>query len=574
MRSLRVPLIAATALCAGICISSAKPGDPKPPAKTKPAAEAPARPGKPAPRDPFATPDENEEPGPPVPRECLVRVEVFALPQDNARFAQRKYRKQTDLYAWLEGELANANAVVKLERMDILRIRGGQRSKLQCVNEYPYPTEFDPGQIPQTVGLGMSATIYTNPTTAPQIVGPKTVPPPAPAPAPAPAPGPKGDPEKPGPAGASSGFSNPGPPGSVPSNRVFPPWPYSSCTPTAYATRNTGWTCEIELTIGEEGKNVDLNIAPEFSKPAGWEVYHICGEEVQPIFETRKLTAQILTPMGQPTLAGTFNRPPLTGAGGADKDDVTRLLFFTVTPIPPIPLPPVPKDDQPPADPLAGPASEGPREGLVNLEAFSLPPDVARKAVITNPDETVLYTWLDSELARKDSGVALEHTSTLRVRSGQRSKTEALNEFPYGTEFDPPQIPQTISLVPGNTPAPVPGTETIFPPWPFTSTNASAFATKNLGWTTEIELTFGEDGTADVNLEPEFSRLAGKSLFGANKDIMQPIFESQRFNGQVTVPPGQPALVCTFTPPTGTGIPGANTSDRVWLLFVRVNHTE
>ena len=54
---------------------------------------------------------------------------------------------------------------------------------------------------------------------------------------------------------------------------------------------------------------------------AGWEIEHISGEEVQPVFESRQISTHILTPMGQPTLAGTFNRPPETGAGGAGKDE-------------------------------------------------------------------------------------------------------------------------------------------------------------------------------------------------------------------------------------------------------------
>ena len=40
------------------------------------------------------------------------------------------------------------------------------------------------------------------------------------------------------------------------------------------------------------------------------------------------------------------------------------------------------------------------------------------------------------------------------------------------------------------------------------------------------------------------------------------------------MPVGQPALVSTFSPPTNTGVPGGNKSDRVWLLFVTVTRPQ
>ena len=590
MRACNVPLIAAAFCAASLTVSSVAQNGAKQAGASKPAA---AKDGKP---DPFAS-----GPWQIGVVEGLVRLAVFAVPQDAARRAQRQFPKQADLYAWLVAEMEKPAPIVRLERMDVLRVRNGQRSKLEGIDEFPYPTEYDPSQIPQTVGLGMPAAAATNSSVAPQVPGP----PPGPVPAPAPvSPGAKGDANAPGQIGQPgnsdppelpSAFPKPGPPASVPA-RAVPPWPYTQTTPSAYATKNAGWTCEMELTVSESGRTGMINLVPEFIKPAGTEAAMINAEEAPPRFETRQLRTELTAVVGKPTFAGTFNRPAQTGAGGAAKEDSTRLLFLTLTlasthwppegpgsagSADPFATPDRKEEDIAPADPFAEGGEEDTseedelkREGFLRLEAFSLPLAAARKALVSHEWEPDLYSWLDSEVSRNESGVALEHTSTLRVRDGERSKTSATMEYPYGTEYDPPQIPQNITLPAGGTAIPIPGTDSVFTPWPLTTTNASAFATKNLGWETEVEVTFGKFRIVDINIAPQHTRIVHKILYGIMQDIMQPVFETQKFNGQVITVLGRPSLISTFTPPTGTGIPGANTSDRVWFLFGTVNGAE
>lgn len=215
------------------------------------------------------------------------------------------------------------------------------------------------------------------------------------------------------------------------------------------------------------------------------------------------------------------------------------------------------------------------REGLVLFEAFSLPPLAARKALIAHPKESALYAWLDSELVKPDTAVRMERHSVTRVRGGQRSKTEGINEHAFPTEFDPPQVPQTISLSVSPASTAIPGTDKVFPPWPFTSTTPSDFRVRNLGWTVEVELTFSEDNkTADLNIAPENSRLVASIPYGLLGEIPQPVFETQKCTLQLTAQVGQPALASTFSPPVNTGVPNGNTDDRVWLLFVTVNRPQ
>ncbi len=257
-----------------------------------------------------------------LPAEALVRMEVFSLAPGEARRAMKQFPKQADLYAWLGAELEKEKPAATLELLTVLRVRSGQRSKLEQIAEYSYATEFDPPNIPQHIGIGfpVSGGITTH------ITNKNPAPAPAPTPpAPAPKPGAPGDPGPPGtPAPVTA-------PGASPAGRVFAPWPYTPTTPSAFTFKNTGWTAEIELTIGDDGRTVDLNMAPQFVKLCGLVSQNPTGEIMQPTFETSKYTGQILTTLGQPTLAGTFSPPVATGVEGSNNEHVTRLLFVTVT---------------------------------------------------------------------------------------------------------------------------------------------------------------------------------------------------------------------------------------------------
>lgn len=87
------------------------------------------------------------------------------------------------------------------------------------------------------------------------------------------------------------------------------------------------------MSIGEDGQTVDLNLAPEHVKIIGMVPQTANGEIAQPLFETNKLTTQILTKLSQPTLIGTISPPVATGAPGANEANRTWLLFITVNPV-------------------------------------------------------------------------------------------------------------------------------------------------------------------------------------------------------------------------------------------------
>ncbi len=215
--------------------------------------------------------------------------------------------------------------------------------------------------------------------------------------------------------------------------------------------------------------------------------------------------------------------------------------------------------------------SSPPRQSHVHLEVFSLPPLTARKALITHPKEGGLHAWLDAELAKPDGQVKLERHSITLVRGWQRAKIEAAAEIPRATEYSQDTIPHRTSqpTTAGLTTPSADSTGSVAEPratW-----TPKAFESRNAGDTFEMELAFGDDGQSiDLNLAPETTRRLGIVKSGPQDGIRQPVFETQRCATQASGLLGQPMLISTFSPPVNTGVPGANRTDRTWLLFITV----
>jgi general secretion pathway protein D len=168
--------------------------------------------------------------------------------------------------------------------------KSGQRAVIEIVREFRYPTQFQPPQIPQTFRGG--DTFSQNPLT-----------------------------------GASSG-----------STGAFPVTP---TTPTAFETRNTGVTLEVEPVVGPDDFTIDLNLVPQVVEFEGFINYGSPIQTVstnllgvaqttvltpnvinQPIFSTRKVTTSVSVWDGQTVVLGgliredvqkTEDRTPIIG---------------------------------------------------------------------------------------------------------------------------------------------------------------------------------------------------------------------------------------------------------------------
>jgi general secretion pathway protein D len=152
--------------------------------------------------------------------------------------------------------------------------KSGQRATIEVIREFRYPTEFQPPQIPTTVGGGNS----------------------------------------------SGGL------GST-SIAIIPITP---TTPTGFETRNTGVTLEVEPQVGPDGYTIDLNLVPQVVEFEGFINYGspintinpgvfsgITGASTitltentinQPIFSTRKVTTSVTVWDGQTVVLGGLMR--------------------------------------------------------------------------------------------------------------------------------------------------------------------------------------------------------------------------------------------------------------------------
>lgn len=143
--------------------------------------------------------------------------------------------------------------------------------------------------------------------------------------------------------------------------------------------------------------------------------------------------------------------------------------------------------------------------------------------------------WIDNSDA-----VVLE-SSTLTARSGQRAKVESVEKFVYPTEYDPPEIPNKLALSDG---AESPATAVV----------PTAFETRNLGHTFEVDSVLDSTGTAIfVNLAPEMVTLTGYSYWPREEtDVLfresMPTFYSMKIHTQLTVWSGRYGYVGSTRP--------------------------
>lgn len=164
------------------------------------------------------------------------------------------------------------------------------------------------------------------------------------------------------------------------------------------------------------------------------------------------------------------------------------------------------------------------------------------------------------EWVREGRGSILS-TTTVMARSGQRAKNESISEHVYPTEFDPPEIPNEVTLS-DRAEAPTVGV------------TPTAFETRNVGVTIEVDPVIGSDGvTIDLNLAPERVQLGGYTVWSSEEvdemfQVRLPTFYTMKITTQVTLHAGRYCLLGSTKPldPTTEGL-----DDVVVLNFVRAD---
>ncbi|MDB6071880.1 MAG: type and secretion system protein [Verrucomicrobiales bacterium] len=177
------------------------------------------------------------------------------------------------------------------------------------------------------------------------------------------------------------------------------------------------------------------------------------------------------------------------------------------------------------------------------LTASRSPAILSAAGVFTSPQFQGILRGLDQK-----SGLDLSIAQTLILKAGQRATASSTRTVRFPTEFDPPQIPQTITGGPvfrdptDGLLFQLPDTSTP----PVTPTTPQSFEDKDTGSSVEVEATVGDDGvTVDLNLAVVFREFDGFINFGtpitANgqiltpNNIFQPVFSDINATAQVQV---------------------------------------
>ena len=161
-------------------------------------------------------------------------------------------------------------------------------------------------------------------------------------------------------------------------------------------------------------------------------------------------------------------------------------------------------------------------------------------------------------LAQK-KGTDLMTAPSVTARSGQKATIEIIREFIYPTEYEPPELPNSVGAT-GDSSIFGGGGSSSFPVTPATPT---AFETRNTGVTLEIEPTIGEnDFVIDLRFVPEIVEFEGFINYGSpiqspstdalgnatvtvitENRIEMPVFSSRRVNSALTIYDGYTVAV-------------------------------
>lgn len=224
--------------------------------------------------------------------------------------------------------------------------------------------------------------------------------------------------------------------------------------------------------------------------------------------------------------------------------------------------------------PLRAEEAEAKTNLSVRLETFSMSLAAAAGLIRQVVDDPKLY---ENSITMTAAGTARQESLTvLRCRSGEKSVNESVLETIYPTEYEPAEIPNSISVADSKgaeagVPAPVIGQlkDLITPATP------TSFETRDLGIIAEIEATIhAETGLATLRIAPEWIRLVGRSAYGEGVSKLEmPEIESQGLTTAVEVRLDKPFLLGTLNrSPESTVDPQAAT--RVWFAFVTVSKVE
>lgn len=225
-----------------------------------------------------------------LPRVISICYETFSLPLSDAAALQRENLSDQELYQRMLAGLKEGK--VKQDHLSAVLTLSGQLGSSEGISEFIYPTEFEPPKLPNQIGvsLGAPSSDKTDPSIdSEQLKDLKNAP--------------------------SESFLS----------TVSTP-----ATPTTFDTRNTGFTLEIEATMGQDNNIIDLRARTTHVDLVGlipWGKEEALTEF--PEFESRTLNLGTIITDGQTSFVGTINRPPTSKV---DPDSANKVWFAFLTP--------------------------------------------------------------------------------------------------------------------------------------------------------------------------------------------------------------------------------------------------
>lgn len=210
---------------------------------------------------------------------------------------------------------------------------------------------------------------------------------------------------------------------------------------------------------------------------------------------------------------------------------------------------------------------ETPNVGGSSSSQFSL------KGVFTDPQIDLVIRQINQK-----KGTDIVNMPSVVTKSGQKASVRVVREFPYPTEFDPPQIPQQVSsqgsfavqiglngLI-SNGQVSQTGGAPVIPATP------TAFETKELGMVLDVEPNISADGkSVEVAVTPTFTEFEGFIDYGSDitnsigtttttfvnglsstsrpptyiqdNDLLQPVFKKNSTTTAVTVYDGSTIVI-------------------------------
>ena len=179
----------------------------------------------------------------------------------------------------------------------------------------------------------------------------------------------------------------------------------------------------------------------------------------------------------------------------------------------------------------------------------------------------------DNELRRqvaqlvKDGNATVLETLLCTSKSGNKATSESVEEFIYPTEYEPATLPDNVKgdEAAGKTEGKRPATG----PMP------TAFETRNVGSTLEMEPTLGSDNkTIDLRFVPEIVYHVGNEVWAewkgehGNSPVQMPTFYTVRVNTAVTLSDGNSMLTAALSPKGKDGKPDFT---RKLMVFVKAD---